>query len=88
MGFRILQRLIWGYSVCLTDIENVVLEELTVWACPLKEFELFACVFGISTLSIGRERGGVVVERRTPNREVFEFNPHRCHHVVSLSKTH
>ena len=29
------------------------------------------------------ERGGVVVERRTP-----WFDPHRRHRVVSLSKTH
>ena len=29
------------------------------------------------------ERGGVLVERRTPG-----FDPHRRHRVVSLSKTH
>ena len=30
-----------------------------------------------------KERGGVVVERRTPG-----FDPHRRHRVVSFSKTH
>ena len=32
--------------------------------------------------------GGLVVERRTPNREVLGSNPHKGHCVVSLSKIH
>ena len=35
-----------------------------------------------------KERGGVVVERRAPNREVLGSMPHWRHRVVSLSKTH
>ena len=48
------------------------------------------CKKGEVNLSINhilRERGGVVVGRRTPNREVLGSIPYRRHRVVSLSKS-
>ena len=50
--------------------------DLQVWGqVPISTVHVLVCI----------ERGGVVVERRTPNREVLGFYPHKRNCVVSLS---
>ena len=56
--------------------------KLTFSPAPLNVF-----LGSLLPICFPRERGGIMVERRTLNREVL-VDPHKRHYVVSLSKKH